>query len=236
MTQMLGLGILAMVLADAVVGVRLLSLARRTRQLPELALGSALLLLGVAGYPLSIAARRGLGGEEWAGPLLVTALAAQNLACLCIHVTNWRVYRPASLPARCAVGAAALAFAASLLLPSDCDAGAWYYVGYAARLTAFVWAAAEAFAYHARLRRRLRLGLADPVVVDRFRLWAIATSTTCVGFLVFLYGRLGPTSVAESAPVLIATSLVGILAGTTIWLAFLPPEAYLRRVKTRATR
>lgn len=36
---------------------------------------------------------------------------------------------------------------------------------------------------------------------------------------------------AESPPVLAATSFVGVVAGITIWLAFLPPAAYLRRIR-----
>lgn len=235
MTSVLGLGILAMIAADAVVGVRLLALARRTREVPELALGCAMLLLGVAGYPLSIAARRGFGGEEYGGLLLLAALTAQNLACLGIYIATWRVFRPRSAGAAAAVVAASAAFVASLVASGSSDAGPGYYLGYTARLLAFIWAAAEAFHYHARLRRRLVLGLADPVVTDRFYLWGVATATLCAGFLIFLYGRLTGPNVADSAPVLLATSLVGILAGTTIWLAFLPPAGSVRRVRARAS-
>jgi hypothetical protein len=43
LTLLLGMGVLAMILADAVVEVRLLLLARRTGELPELSLGTAFL-------------------------------------------------------------------------------------------------------------------------------------------------------------------------------------------------
>ena len=58
MLQILGIGVLVMIVADGVVGARLIMLARRTRQLPEFCFGISFLFLGVVGYPLSIAARK----------------------------------------------------------------------------------------------------------------------------------------------------------------------------------
>lgn len=105
-----------MIFADAVTGWRLLSLARRTRQLPELCLGASLLLFGVAGYPLAIAARRGIGGSEaLSGALLLLALTIQNAACLFVYVANWRVFRRDARWAAALVGCAAVAFTASLV-------------------------------------------------------------------------------------------------------------------------
>lgn len=63
MTLLLAAGALAMITVDAVVGVRLLRLARRTRKVPEAALGTAFLLLGAIGYPLTTLARRGVIGS-----------------------------------------------------------------------------------------------------------------------------------------------------------------------------
>ena len=88
--KLLGLGIVVQIVACGVVGTRLLILATRTRQAPELLLGAAFLLLGVVGYPLAIAARA--GGDPSTG-LLTTALAVQNVACLCMYATTWRTFR-----------------------------------------------------------------------------------------------------------------------------------------------
>jgi hypothetical protein len=35
-------------------------------------------------------------------------------------------------------------------------------------------------------------------------------------------------------PVLVATSVAGLVAGLTVWLAFVPPDSYVRRVRERA--
>lgn len=237
MERLLGLGIVVMIAADAIVGTRLLLLARRTRQVPELAFGLSFLLLGVVGYPLSIAARRAADP----GGMLAAALTAQNLACLAMYVATWRSFRAGDPWARGAVVTAACAFALSLLGDSLAtgrwdfrDGGPAYYLGFVARAAAFVWAALEASRYHAMLRRRLALGLADPVLVDRFRLWALASASISLGFAVFLLGRLFTANVAESPPVLAASSVVGIAAGAAVLLAFAPPAAYLRRVTARA--
>jgi hypothetical protein len=238
--RLLGLGLLVMIAADAVVGARLLLLALRHRRLPELAFGASFVLLGVVGYPLSISARSAPGGD---GGLLAAALAAQDLGALAIYVATWRVFRPDSVWALRGVSIAGGAFLASLLgdsfqagVPLLRDGGAWYYLGFTARALAFVWAAAEAFRYHAMMRRRLTLGLGDPVVADRFRLWALSATAVAVAFAAFLAGRLCASDGAMSAPVLIATSLAGIVAGVTVLLAFSPPAAYLRHVAARAAR
>lgn len=236
MTALLGSGVLIMIAADAIVGVRLLVLAARTRELPELLLGSSFVLMGVVGYPLSIVARRGLFAEGTSDALLTGALAAQDLACLAIYVVTWRVFRPGARAATALPLAAAAAFAASLAggLGVGPDAGGFYYLGLGARAVGFAWCSLESLRYAALLRRRLRIGLADPVVADRFRLWGLANTAILAGFAVFLFGRLTGPNVAESPLVLGATSLIGIAAGTAIWLAFVPPAAYVRRIAARA--
>jgi len=61
------LGGLAFVLASLVLGIRLLALATRTRRLPEVCIGLALLLMGGLGYPLIMTAPLGLiaAGSMW---------------------------------------------------------------------------------------------------------------------------------------------------------------------------
>jgi hypothetical protein len=230
--SLLGLGLLVMIVATAVSGVRLLWLARRTRAHPEFAMGSACLLLGVVGYPLSTAARRGasLGGLE-PETLLRVGLAAQDLACFAIWVATWRIFRPERRWAAGLVAVATAALAASAAVGGD--GGPFYWVGLTARAGAFAWTAVESGRYSALLARRVPLGLADPVVHDRMRLWAIATSCITVAFLVF--GAAKATGVgAEALPVVAATSFAGLVAGVALWLAFVPPAAYARRLRARA--
>ena len=51
--ELLGaIGGVSFILASLVIGLRLLLLARRTRELPEFVIGLALFLMGGLGYPL----------------------------------------------------------------------------------------------------------------------------------------------------------------------------------------
>jgi hypothetical protein len=235
MHSLLGIGVLVMILADAVVGVRLLLLARRTRELPELCFGLSFVWLGVLGYPLSIVARRtGSPG------LLAAALFFQDLGSLAMIVATWQTFRPGEAwPRRLFVLACGL-FAASLLGDSLTarawllrDGGPWYEVGFWARAGSYLWAAVASGRYFVAIRRRLALGIADPVLVDRFRLWTLSSAAISLAFLVFYLGRIWSDDVSASLPVLAVTSVVGLVAGVTVWLVFLPPPAYLRRVRAR---
>jgi len=235
--KLLGAGILAMVLACGVVGSRLLWLSTRTRQSPELLLGAAFVLLGVIGYPLAIAARGGPGGEPSPG-LLLLALGVQNLACLCIYANTWRTFHADRRWPALLCGAVGLGFAASQIgavASADPDGGPWYYLGFTLRVSGFAWAAWESRRYHDMMQRRLRLGLADPVVADRFRLWSLSTLGIVVGFGIFLVGRLTTENVGTAPFVLAATAVVSLGSALSMWLAFVPPAAYRRRVAARAS-
>lgn len=236
--KLLGAGILIQIVACTVVGTRLVALSIRTRLAPELLYGAAFLFLGTIGHPMAIAARNGTGGPEVAGWLLATALCAQDLAALSMGAATWRTFRPLSKVLGPLHVLWAIGFAISLIghgmtvgFKGASDGGAFYYMGFALRYAAFVWTSIEAFRYHAILRRRQILGLADPVVLDRIRLWAWASLLICAGFATFLAGRLATSNVGESPLVLVVTSIVAVGAGSTMWLAFFPPSFYLAYVR-----
>lgn len=238
----LALGMIVQLLADLVVGVRLLALARRTRKLPETAFGVACVLLGGVGYPLSIAARAGLvESPQLAGLLLAAGLLAQNAGCAALYVFLWRVFRPGEAWGLALVGVAigTLAWSVPGEFLTDgfwggIDGGFFYWAGLLGRIGAFLWASIESLLYHVRMRRRQKLGLADPVVTDRFRLWAIASMAVLIAFAVFSAARLLAIDPTTSAWVMAATSLGGLVAGVSLWLAFLPPRRYLERVARRS--
>jgi hypothetical protein len=83
------------------------------------------------------------------------------------------------------------------------------------------------------MRKRVKLGLADPVVADRMRLWGFGIGTGASIQVVFStlesmgVEMTGATSVVFVGP-------MGVIASAFIYLAFLPPKAYLQRVQARA--
>ena len=95
---------------------------------------------------------------------------------------------------------------------------------------AFAWGGFEALRYFFLLRRRQALGLADPVVTNRFLLWAIADWTAVV-----LCGSVASFLLAGKAvlidPLALCTiALAGTVMSVTWYLTFFPPAAYLRYV------
>ena len=111
---------------------------------------------------------------------------------------------------------------------------AWIELRAVAQGGAFAVIAWSGFRYHALLRRRLRLGLADPVVANRIWLWNLAASGVAIQYL---YGMaipwLNPFFGAESAaPAVVGT--LGIFIALCITYAFHPPPGYLRWVETRS--
>ncbi|MFQ5417957.1 MAG: hypothetical protein ACE5FL_13030 [Myxococcota bacterium] len=237
MQALLGIGVLAMIAACVVVGTRLLWLSTRTRRSPEFLLGTAFVLLGGIGYPLAIAARGGPGGSPSPG-LLRLALGFQDVACLAMYAATWQTFHSGSRSAGGITALAAVGFGASVMGVAGSgspDHGAWYYIGFALRAGCFGWAAVESHRYQRLLKRRLRIGLGDAVVADRFRLWTISTVAIFLGFGIFLVGHLTTDNVAPAGWVLAATSAVSLTAAACMWLAFVPPAAYVRRVSA-ATR
>jgi hypothetical protein len=203
----------------------------------------AFVLLGAIGYPLATAARRELLPTEAGNTALMAAgLLAQNVACLAMYLNTVWTFRAGARSARALAGAAAVCLAASYAGQAATTrfaphaTGLAYYLGLAARSGAFAWAAYEGLRCYARARRRLRIGLADAVVTNRFLLFGLGTAGVFAAFAIFWLGQLTTANVGESTWVLAATSAVGIVSAVATCLAFLPPAAYLRWIGARAAR
>jgi hypothetical protein len=97
--------------------------------------------------------------------------------------------------------------------------------------------AAESLRYHGLLRRRLALGLTDPVVVNRFLVWGVGAAATCamVTLLLGLYLN-GMTAMKNSLVASVVITASGLLFAVVPCLTFAPPGAYLRWVEKRAER
>ena len=92
------------------------------------------------------------------------------------------------------------------------------------------WGAVESLRYWALLRRRLALGLAEPVVVDRFRLFGVAMGAGLFANTATVVCQILDIEIVGTAAGTVAVS-PAMLAAVALWLAFLPPRAYLARVQ-----
>jgi hypothetical protein len=157
-----------------------------------------------------------------------------------------RVFRPASRWAGVLFAAAAAViawgFVSDMLLSgaADFNERRWSsppsVLGFASRTGAFAWAAAESLLYWRGMRRRLALGLADPLTTHRFLLWgagnlaalciyAVAVANIIVGAADGLSGGVFASTWA------LLTSAFGVVSGLCMWFAFFTPGFYRRRIR-----
>jgi hypothetical protein len=218
-----------------IVGLRLLRLACRTGERPELLIGSAFLAGSMFGYPtLVVADRIRTAAPDSALILFFAGWAGLVVAAACLLAFWQHVYHPAGLAARriSLAGSAFLVVSAlGLVLTHSAGAQAsespWYLPGLFAQGAAYAlngWASAR---YWQMLRRRLSLGLVDPVVVNRILLWSAAAWAIT---LQYLYSTMAVVVTGESSVTGLGIALVsslGLIAAGTILMAFFPPRAYL---------
>lgn len=235
-------GLIAFVLASAVIGVRLLRLALRTRELPELLFGLGFLIGGVFGN-VAISAWR-IGGDRLGDAAAFVGGGGQLLlmvGALCLCASTWRVFH------RDAAWATALFFSLAGVggigwaghgLTQGFAASTWegtfFWMGFAGRSLPYLWAAVSSGVYASRMRRRVALGLAEPIVANRFLLWAIGAGCAFAIFAsTVVVLALG---IAPFGPgITLFRSALGLVLATTMWLAFFPPRFWIARFAASGT-
>jgi hypothetical protein len=103
-------------------------------------------------------------------------------------------------------------------------------------LLALGWTSWEALRYGRQMRRRLALGLADPVVVDRLLLWGGGVGVATLMSLTTGIARLRGVDLQATLAGAAFVGISGVIAAGSIYLAFFPPAAYARWVARRAPR
>lgn len=219
--------------------VRLALLWRRTRQLPELLIAVTLFDAGPLGMGLAAAAVR--AGEPLASCLRYANYVSVSVGTLAICLFVREVFRRESRAAALAT-AAALALSGVLLaltlarwlrgenLTDPTIALEFCTLSGAA----FLWLGVEAFGWWTMLRRRVALGLADPLVANRFFLWSLVSLFSC---LTTVFGAVGAalSGGAMLSPMMaLVLSLLALPSSASLYLAFAPPAAYRAWVQRRA--
>lgn len=236
-------GLLSMVTSLAV-GIKLIRLAGRTQQVPELLIGVSLVLMGFGWSGFGAAGRQaeGLSDLVRIGMLVASAICA-IFGTVCLSLFNWRVFRPGVAWPWVLTGVVALSlvalclaqtFGAGWLVFVREEHGPWRFVTWIGFFN-YVWSAIEAWQQQKMMVRRHVLGfVADPVVLDRVRLWTITMLAAVVASLVF--GMLQTLGIPISGtPIgLGVTAVISLISSTTLFLAFSPPSSYLASVRRRA--
>ncbi len=242
-----------------VIGLRLVRVGRRGNG-PELWLGLYFLIYSCFATAASVTLYLGWSAPEVAFSdgttriLNATFYALSTIGMTCLLLFTQRTFRAGSAGGRALVWGNCAVLVGAMIGVGVTEGfevrvlnGACYWIHYLARLTPFVWVAFESFRYGALLRRRVAIGLADPLVADRFLLWGLWAALLAVMSLTdplsrFWYWHLsGSTTqwVVEIGRPIIAvvvpiSSAFGIAAVTLLFLTFFPTPAYRRWVAKRS--
>ncbi len=219
------------------VGIRLLLLARKTRQLPEFAVGLGFVCVGLIGYPLGLMAQSpdvplGLAKLGFAGGNLATAIGS-----IAIFVFTWRVFRPVEVWARVlafscmgVLGAIAVHSVVSTLM---LEAGArptrpFMLPQQITVAVSYLWTAIEGIRWYGLSKKRMALGLSDPQVANRFLLWGYAGLLAAGGIGVSTLRLFTAPDPLNDPVAMLAIGVAGFGSAVVIYLAFLPPRFYRR--------
>jgi len=236
------IGFVAFLVSSLVIGVRLLVLWRRTRQLPELLIACGILGIGPVGLTFVMVAT---SGEQMFPTLASVCLAAGLLStsggAFAAAIFNWRVFRPDVPWLRLVLGAMAVLFVGSFIWEAISSGFANPTEAYSGlRLPSLLstsillWGAAESLRYYAMMRRRAKLGLADPLVTNRFLLWGLGIGAAGVGSAISVTAQTVTGQNMLAIPwVTLSNSFHGFTAAVLMWVAFIPPGFYRRFIESR---
>jgi hypothetical protein len=242
MTYVMAAAGIALFAVWIVTGVRMVLLGRRTGGGPELLLGWSLLFQSGIGFPLSMIAP--FAGDV--APLVwFVSSACVNAGMVLLFAFTARVFHDSARWSWMIVGASiplVTIQAVGNALGQRADEPdarlasllTWAVGSITMSGLSWGWTGFEALRFHASLRKRAALGLADPVVANRMLLWGAmgAIAFGCVvanAIVLYTAGDFARTIVLPTL-----TASCGLLVSVCMILAFWPPKAYLDYVRGSA--
>ncbi|MBW1843367.1 MAG: hypothetical protein JRE38_07210 [Deltaproteobacteria bacterium] len=222
-----------------IVACRLLQLSRKTGEHPELLLGiyfattgqwylfyNAPYFFGLEGLP-----RLFEQGVEW--------VYAVGVIPYLLFIRS--AFRPGSTWATALVTLATLCLLAGAFISSIWgefsnsidDPG--YMIEWIGYTIPCFWMCCEGFASHAAARKRVRMGLCDTIVANRYLLFGwfgVCQTAACAADLLWAHGNsTGAASTALANGLLSGTEIASV---AVLWLAFFPPSFYANWIARRA--
>jgi hypothetical protein len=236
-------GMTAYVALTLGIGLRLLRLGWSRGSVPELAVGISFVTGGALGGGLQVlATTRELMPVVYGGATLAFSKLCVHVAVLAQGLFTWHVFRRDAAWARRFFLASVAIWAATSIgyalaggITDPDYSGPWFWLEFGAQAALIGWSAFEPLHYARKMGRRLRFGLADPVVANRFFLWGTSLS------LGLLAAGVGPVIHAVphedwSRPLIGLAAALGSASTACAWLTFFPPRAYVSWVQRRAAR
>jgi len=228
-----------------IAGIRLLLLARRTRELPELLIGFSFLTGGVMSYVLAGVFSYLEVSEVWAVPLGIVGRLVYIGPPVAMAFVAWQVFRPHRPWAGLVVGSVITLnllyvmrpFLIGSLTRLDLVSNPLYWISTAAQICPWLWVAIESFLLYRQLRKREGLGLAvDPALAHRMLMWTIGLGTLVLLAISMEVSSLASLLGLPHVPLNPIIIILGLTCAISLWLAFFPPKALSRRLEEAAVR
>ncbi len=237
------------------IGIHLVRVALRSRALPDRLLAGFFLLLA-AGIPprlisLQLTTTDGVSTESLAWQTAGSWLLGSALVLLVAF--TWKVFRAERSWARWLTFSYGLVFLGVLVISTmsieATERAQPLAVAFGTTgILSIGWAFVECALYYRRMRRRCQLGLASPVVANRFLLWCLWTGAltfqgamqvglrfalwiTGAGAIIGAGGDPGGLWLGWIAAARAILAILGPLVAVSVWLSFSPPAAYERWIE-----
>ena len=223
-----------------IAGVRLLRLGERTGEVPERLLGAIFLFMGVSAafYVLPVFS----AFESLWTPLNFAGRVTFLPAAVMLALFTRLVFRPENRWGSWLVWGSAILLVTGVggsVRGGDWEgfsiSSGWFWLEWVGFTVPFGWAGSEAFVQYRQARRRVRLELCDPLVCNRYLLWALFGALQACSCLVLLpqYSEYETTSQFTATwDTLYGASIISSLV--MIWLVFFPPAFYQRWIQRAA--
>jgi hypothetical protein len=222
------------------VAVRLYGLSRRTGQLPEFLIAVTFLLwtLAYLFYDIPYAIARfdeQIPAVFSYGSLIVLALGNVAFAFFIRAVfrpdARWATWLVAAITVIVVAGLAGSAWIGDWEGRNPL-ANPWYWLDSIGSFTPSVWMGAEGFAHYFKARRRLKLGLCEPMACNRFLLWGIAGALWIFLEAIITLNDLAYAFTGQWSLLLdFGVALFEAVPVTVVWFVFFPPRFYCRWVE-----
>ncbi len=215
-----------------IAGIRLLRLSQRTGEAPERLLGASFCAMAVSLFFYQLP-NFPVFESVW------TALVLAGRVCVIPSVVifalfTWRVFRPAERWGEWLVWGTGILLVIGVggsALGGDWEgysiSSGWFWFEWVGYTLPYGWAGVEAFVQFGHARRRLRLGLCDALVCNRYLLWAsfgVLQVSLSLVILPQYYEYETSNHFAQTWDSLYGA--IGIASIGMMWLTFFPPAFY----------
>jgi hypothetical protein len=224
-----------------IAGVRLILLSWRSQKSPEFLLGMSLFLWGLSYFcwqiPIATA------NQPLTQPLFFASRILTHIGTLFFANFVWIAFRNRARWAKYFVFAIAIGMFAGVagsIAGGDWEGmqplnNPWWWVDWTAGFVSMSWVGVEGFIAYAKARRRVQLGLCDPLARNRFLIWGITGLVWTVYSWILLYQTIefeinGTWSIAIDR----ANGAVEATGVALVWLIYFPPRFYRRWIACAA--